>query len=760
MREPRIKTKSLLLLTATLLLLMPPVWSVDFSQVTVVSEGGITLTQCSTNEDAAKITQGFLAASPGLIVVSLFIRAGPGRPECFEYSKDLNGQSDVVSSGNQLTIDLDVEANQKDPINLNSNLVLSAPAASSVTLAQPLFNAIGSTLTNTGNAIIMTIHPTSLAGRAYFFQSFGGFSLPCNAECATCNGGTNADCLTCRPDAKKGADIDPSLAGRCICLSGKFNSGTNGCSGTCAANCKSCLTSAKTDCLTCPNDTEWTIERRANGVGECSKGGGCHETCATCSGPGRGQCLTCKDISPAGQLSLASNNECRCPAGQYYVAGESRCSQCDSSCHSCEGPSSDKCLICSDPKFIVNKSPGLNTGPCVNCADPGRSQSAECRGKAVVVELLASSPTSPTTLASLSLDNFEPVKAPVRVPNRGKHIVRLSFPKTIIERIALLGDKFVFSEFMSITISGLATPGDYSFTGALNEQHQSYDLTFNFVKDHDSVIVSFQVIQNNYFLLNLPTVEPRRRRSRRELQSFSATNQQLLDGASLVQVASFSANVSALSFNGDRLDRLEELGIHTRLFFYITIFLFAMGLMMTMLASKYDGRIIGRFVDVCFFIGYLSKVPFMPAGWTAYDLTFFDQLVMTDTLLMTDLLEEKRVRTNLRRKFKEYSIPVLTPNNATYTAPGFILALLVLLVVRFILRKRIKSMRVCVVIRTFAVAILAMALPSTYFYSGLSAMRYAFDEGYSLVRRIFYYAIGFFVFVIALGFIIFLGMLD
>ena len=191
-------------------------------------------------------------------------------------------------------------------------------------------------------------------------------------------------------------------------------------------------------------------------MGECVPSGGvCHETCETCSGPNEDDCLTCKNISPNGQLTLNDRKECRCPPGQFYLSATKRCGQCHSECLSCTGTGSDQCLICSDPKSIVKKAQGSNVGSCVSCADVTRKDTTDCKGKVEVIDFLPGSSSTPTSAESLRLENFQIGKKPVRVPNNGISILRLKLPDSILKAIIQLGNRFVFTELMRVSISGL-----------------------------------------------------------------------------------------------------------------------------------------------------------------------------------------------------------------------------------------------------------------------------------------------------------------
>ena len=410
-------------------------------------------------------------------------------------------------------------------------------------------------------------------------------------------------------------------------------------------------------------------------------------------------------------------------------------------------------MICSDPKSIVKKTQGSITGSCVSCADPSRKDTTDCKNKLEAIEIFSGSASTPTTVESLRLEPYEVAKKPVRVPNGGKFIIRLKFPEDQIQAITQLGNRFVFTDLIRVTINGLTSPTDYSFTGAVNNLDKSYEVTFNFARDHESLIVQFEVIQPNYFLLYLPP-KTTRRRGRRQLQSFGTSTQQLMDAAKLVQSVTISSNLTAVNFNTNILEGLEDTGIHTRIFLYASVFLFAMGIMIVMMASKYDGLIIGRFFDYCFFIGFVVKIPYIRAKWTVYDLIFWDEIVRTDTLLMSSIIKEDKVRNRLQQKFIEYSIPANTVNNSTYYSAFFMLSLLAIGIITCLKPCLDQKKKGALVLKTLAAIILAVTLPSSFFYSGVSTMLYAKDDNVGAFVRFVYYMIGLVTFTSSLLFLI------
>ena len=347
-------------------------------------------------------------------------------------------------------------------------------------------------------------------GEAYYYvKSYGGW-FDCHASCETCSSELSSGCTSCKSwSSREGAQIDPQLDGYCFCPEGDVNQGGTGCdTSACHSSCKNCQGPTESDCIEC---ADGFTPNQASFPRKCESGGGasCHETCQTCDQTGK--CLVCKTAA-GGPLSPL-NNECRCPAGKYFVTGENRCASCDASCHSCAGPGSDQCLTCSNFGSVVNKAASSNAGTCVECANPARSSAPECSGTTFATLEMSSNPeNTPTTVESLTLYNFVVAKVPIRIPHRGKHIISLKADSALVTRVKQLGSQFVASEFVKATITGLTTPADFTFTGAANEAQSTIDLTFTFTKDHGSVEVLLEVNQNNYFINNIPNLSATRRR--------------------------------------------------------------------------------------------------------------------------------------------------------------------------------------------------------------------------------------------------------
>ena len=177
-----------------------------------------------------------------------------------------------------------------------------------------------------------------------------------------------------------------------------------------------------------------------------------------------------------------------------------------------------------------------------------------------------------------------------------------------------------------------------------------------------------------------------------------------------------------------------------------------------MLGSKYDGRIIGGIFDYCFFVSFLTKVPYIPTDFTPYELILMDGIVRTDTVQMTKVFTENKVRARLEQKFIEYSVPAIINNNATYFAGFFYFALIALLVLEST-RCFIKpASRLGVISRSIFTLLISWSLPSTFFYSVLSTLFFSFTETYSAWRKTYYYSMGILTFFITLGSIRYLAL--
>lgn len=122
----------------------------------------------------------------------------------------------------------------------------------------------------------------------------------CDASCATCNGGTASNCLTC-------SSTSTVLVGS-TCQA-------------CHTSCKTCTGVNSNQCASCNNGFVLSS-------GSCIS---CDITCNTCSGPTSQNCLTCKNTT----VYLNSNNACV---------------SCPTTCATCS--SATVCLTCVSTKYL------------------------------------------------------------------------------------------------------------------------------------------------------------------------------------------------------------------------------------------------------------------------------------------------------------------------------------------------------------------------------------------------------------------------
>ncbi|XP_034490855.1 furin-like protease 2 isoform X1 [Drosophila innubila] len=212
----------------------------------------------------------------------------------------------------------------------------------------------------------------------------------CHSSCATCNGATENDCITCRPSRY-------ALQNKCLnnCPDGHYADKKRLECLPCHEGCKTCISNGIcTECL--PN---WTLNKKE----KCSVAGSeicadsefysqkesgcksCHSSCETCNGPLSSNCLSCSQNRLLEQSSCVSgcqdgyymetgvctpclhtctqcvsrtncsncskglelqNGECRTTCADGYYSDRGICAKCYLSCHTCSGPRRNQCVQC------------------------------------------------------------------------------------------------------------------------------------------------------------------------------------------------------------------------------------------------------------------------------------------------------------------------------------------------------------------------------------------------------------------------------
>ena len=193
----------------------------------------------------------------------------------------------------------------------------------------------------------------------------------CHAQCLTCNGGLNTECLSCRA----GSTLNGSFCG-IDCPIGQYNTGPS--ANTCAAchsDCQTCSGPNSNQCLSCPSpkfvDGSQCVASCPNGT--WLNGINCDSCspCTLCTRPS--YCTSCE---PTHRLS---GNTCilKCTATQYYDTSTGACANCNASCGTCTGPSATECMLCAAP--LIKDHKGSTCRTCKkNCATCGTIDPTKC----------------------------------------------------------------------------------------------------------------------------------------------------------------------------------------------------------------------------------------------------------------------------------------------------------------------------------------------------------------------------------------------
>ncbi|KCV69773.1 hypothetical protein H696_04185 [Fonticula alba] len=178
----------------------------------------------------------------------------------------------------------------------------------------------------------------------------------CHPACDQCTGPSNMDCVGACPRrlvslTGPGPDEEACLT-RCPERMGR---GPADKCVDCGDHCVSCALASLVDpeprieCKKC--DVGWLLDHRSRGcVAECPPGTvaiglecvQCMPSCAQCYGPMAKHCITCQPDHP-----FHVNGSClaSCPE-RMYPSSEGQCSPCDASCLTCSGPGSSQCTSC------------------------------------------------------------------------------------------------------------------------------------------------------------------------------------------------------------------------------------------------------------------------------------------------------------------------------------------------------------------------------------------------------------------------------
>ncbi|CAB1456489.1 unnamed protein product [Pleuronectes platessa] len=172
----------------------------------------------------------------------------------------------------------------------------------------------------------------------------GGECRPCAPECASCRG-NSSHCLSCE-------DHYFLLDGSCrsSCPKGFYT--TDAECRHCPAHCNEC----NQDGL-CNKCDQYYFLLEAKCVDDCPDGYfasetqqdcvRCHAECASCDGPGSDDCDACRN-----PRAVRYKGEClaKCVSSTYYDKSTNECRDCDRSCLTCSGHEPSSCLSCGSDR--------------------------------------------------------------------------------------------------------------------------------------------------------------------------------------------------------------------------------------------------------------------------------------------------------------------------------------------------------------------------------------------------------------------------
>ncbi|EAR90502.2 zinc finger lsd1 subclass family protein (macronuclear) [Tetrahymena thermophila SB210] len=234
-------------------------------------------------------------------------------------------------------------------------------------------------------------------GQYPFKQTNNNICQSCDKNCKTCNGQNSNNCLSCQAPLFYQAS---SSTCESSCNANQYKNDTNQSCSPCPSNCATCSGPNNNNCLSCsgnlffyqnqciPNCPDGFFNDNTNNT--CSP---CDSTCFTCNGSKQNNCLSCQNKRYFNPLS----NQCvyTCNSNQYPDQTSNQCKSCDTSCLTCNGPTSQFCTSCINGLFLENNQcvqkcsqnyyvqPNTNIcqqchNSCLTCSGPSSKECTSC----------------------------------------------------------------------------------------------------------------------------------------------------------------------------------------------------------------------------------------------------------------------------------------------------------------------------------------------------------------------------------------------
>ncbi|KAH9930833.1 uncharacterized protein B0H18DRAFT_991485 [Fomitopsis serialis] len=212
-----------------------------------------------------------------------------------------------------------------------------------------------------------------------------------------------------------------SSSGNCICQSGFTGSSCESCAtGHFGPSCEPCLKFNVTDapstcnCINgvcnskgqCTCNAGWTTSSNGTACSTCAKGyfldssGNCEVCALGCEecASGTGDCITCEsgftqssnDATQCLATPQKTSSGTQCPDGSF--SNGASCEQCSSLCQTCNGATSNDCIICATGSYSFNGScvTASSSGVCENSnmiANNNKHECDSCPAKCTTCEI-------------------------------------------------------------------------------------------------------------------------------------------------------------------------------------------------------------------------------------------------------------------------------------------------------------------------------------------------------------------------------------
>lgn len=210
----------------------------------------------------------------------------------------------------------------------------------------------------------------------------------CSAKnCLICESGSTSRCQTCSGGFKVDGNANCVIScangmtlvnDACTCPLGTYQQSATSCAACSDSNCLVCTLNSCTSCVQGYFPSGNSCQKCMTNCAGCSDANTClacqipyvynNGTCTLLGGGlnggvnGNGEIFTCDPGCSACGMTADGTKVCVTTLSGYSLVG-GNIIKCDSSCLSCNGPSSSDCLSCYCGS-------ALSGGSCVNCTDP------------------------------------------------------------------------------------------------------------------------------------------------------------------------------------------------------------------------------------------------------------------------------------------------------------------------------------------------------------------------------------------------------